>query len=86
MAATEIGKSSCTTKKIKKYWYVEQWEDGEACVAKCENLAKQHGPGCCEAQHLDGMTRAYCTFGEGRIEDVAPTMKAVLCTKLPAGT
>ena len=85
MADAKIGEFKCETKKIHKSWEVEKWNDGEACVEICENLAKQHGPGCCEARHRADFTKAFCIFGEGRIEGL-PDSKAVLCTKLPAGT
>ena len=85
MAATEIGKSSCETMKIKKTWYVEQWDDGEACVEKCENLVEQYGSGCCEARARADFTEALCFFGTGLIQGASDS-KAVNCTKLPAGT
>ena len=85
MAAAKVGDFRCERKKIDILWKEEQWDDGEACVEKCENLARQHGSGCCEARPRDLVTTAYCVFGEGLIQGFDNT-KAVLCTKLPAGT
>ena len=62
MADAKIGEFKCETKKIHKSWEVEKWNDGEACVEICENLAKQHGPGCCEARHRADFTKAFCIF------------------------
>ena len=85
MAAAKLGDFRCDTEKIRITWIEEQWDDGEACVEKCENLARQHGSRCCEARPRADFTETYCVFGEGLIQGLQNS-KAVLCTKLPAGT
>ena len=75
MAAAKVGEYRCEPKL--DYWSVHgEWNDGNGCVAKCQELAKDHGGGCCEARRRD--YGAYCRFGNAFVKGW-PETKAVIC-------
>ena len=66
-----------------KDWNEPEWNDGDACIDKCNMQATTKGPGCCEARarpDKDNPTRSYCIYkpNQGLIAGHDDS-KAVLC-------
>ena len=60
MTNAETGQFRCDPSLAS--WTVDEWHEGMACVPKCEQLGKLHGPGCCEARLRT--SGAFCVFGK----------------------
>ena len=73
MAYAETGHFRCDP-HIEE-WFVDEWNDGNACVPKCEEFGSIYGPGCCEARPREG---AYCRFGKNLVKGL-PDSKAINC-------
>ena len=87
LRVVEIASSKCLAEgEQKKYWWTDEWRDGDACSERCNHHAKTMGLGCCEARprgpaNVLNATRSFCIFyAKGTLTSGYSDSKAALCT------
>ena len=74
MTNAETGRFRCDP--VIETWDADEWNRGNGCVPKCEELGSIYGPGCCEARYRG--SAAYCVFGKHLVKG-HPDSKTVNC-------